>query len=208
VTADLTPERTAELRALLDAGTARPWRWAGNIDTGEPRLTGRGCDVLAIGYDHRSTAGRDADEVRAFARESQIDEDEAVDTWANDQYGEPIKEPRLWFYTDHMADPARDNVVFEVAPNATDRDDPKVYRADITDIRHPDARLIAAAVNALGPLLDRSDRLATLEDGLREQVADFRSEVDWSNGRSNYGDNAAWESAASRLSALLDGGEG
>jgi hypothetical protein len=44
-------------------------------------------------------------------------------------------------------------------------------------------------------------------DGLRAAVEalvdDFRSEVDWSNGRSNYGDNEAWEAAANRLARAL-----
>lgn len=44
-------------------------------------------------------------------------------------------------------------------------------------------------------------------DGLREAIealaADFRSEIDWSNGRSNYGDNEAWEQAARRVDDIL-----
>jgi hypothetical protein len=46
-----------------------------------------------------------------------------------------------------------------------------------------------------------------MSDGLREALAeladDFASNVDWSNGRSNYGDNEAWESAARQVRALL-----
>ncbi len=153
----MSAETIAELRALLEKATPGPWCWAGNIDTGEPylasRAPGMGASVLAIGWQPRSTTGRAADDVRSYARESCEDPDEMVDMWANDQYGEHIKEPRLWFYTDHMAVEARDLVTFEVAPQATTRDDPKVYRADITGIRHPDAQLITAAVNALPALL-------------------------------------------------------
>lgn len=146
------------LSALLDAASPRPWRWAGNVDTGEPYLAGGwgglgATSVMAIGWQPRSTTGRAADDVRSYARESDMDEDEAVDMWANDQYGAPIKEPRLWFYTDHLAVEARDHVTYEVAPQARTRDDPTVYRADITDIRHPDAQLMTAAVNALPALL-------------------------------------------------------
>lgn len=36
-----------------------------------------------------------------------------------------------------------------------------IYRVDINDIRHPAARLIAAAVNALPGLLDALDRAET-----------------------------------------------
>lgn len=42
-------------------------------------------------------------------------------------------------------------------------------------------------------------------------AGDFDSNVDWSNGRHDYGDNAAWESAARSLRAILarhaEGGE-
>jgi hypothetical protein len=61
------------------------------------------------------------------------------------RYGEPVKEPRLAFCTDWLLIEARKLAVFEVAPNATDREDPAVYRADITGIRHPDAAFIAAS---------------------------------------------------------------
>lgn len=157
-TPQVAPVDLDALASLLAAGSPLPWRWAGNIDTGEPYLAGGwgglgATSVMAIGWQPRSTTGRQADEVRSYARESGIDEDEAVDMWANDQYGEPIKEPRLWFYTDHLAVEARDVVTFEVAPQATSRDDRRVYRADITGIRHPDAQLMTAAVNALPSLL-------------------------------------------------------
>lgn len=50
---------------------------------------------------------------------------------------------------------ARELAVYEVAPQATERSDPKVYRADIIDIRHPDARFIAAAREAVPALIAR-----------------------------------------------------
>ncbi len=43
----------------------------------------------------------------------------------------------------HMAK-ASEVPVFEVAPNATSRDDPAVYRSDIVGFRNPDATYIAA----------------------------------------------------------------
>jgi hypothetical protein len=146
------------LEKLERAATPGPWHWAGNVDSGEPYLAtwipGAGrCQVLAIGSEDRATTGRRADEVRSYARESGLDPEDMVREWATDNYGEPVKEPRLWFYSDLMADPARDKVVYEVAPEATTRDDPKVYRADIVGIRHPDAEFIAAARQALPDLI-------------------------------------------------------
>lgn len=162
----MTPEERTQLRELADSATPGPWVWAGNIDTGEPYLAGRapgmGASVLAVGEAERSKTGRRADDVRSYARDSDLDPEEEVDRWAEDAYGEPIKEPRLWFYTDHLAVDARDHVVFEVAPNATHRDDPKVYRADIVDIRHPDARFIAAARTAIPALLAKLDAVEAL----------------------------------------------
>lgn len=176
-----TPD-LGELRRLLEAATPGPWRWAGNVDNGEPYIAG-GCSggfgsssVMAIGWEPRSTTGRAADEVRSYASESDMDESEAVDMWANDQYGEPIREPRLWFYTDHMAVEARDHVTFEVAPAATTREDPAVYRADITDVRHPDAALITAAVNALPALLDDLE-------AAREEIATLTAQRDLADRR-------------------------
>lgn len=48
-------------------------------------------------------------------------------------------------------------------------------------------------------------READLRARIEALAADFTSEIDWSNGRNDYGDNAAWESAARQLRALLDG---
>lgn len=50
-------------------------------------------------------------------------------------------------------------VVYEVAPAATERSDRRVYRADIIDIRHPDAQLIAHAPQDIDDLLAEVDRL-------------------------------------------------
>jgi hypothetical protein len=44
-------------------------------------------------------------------------------------------------------------VVYEVAPDATHREDPRVYRADIVGIRHPDAEFIAHSRRDIASLL-------------------------------------------------------
>lgn len=158
----------AEIEALAEAATEGLWHWAGNVDTGEPYLAtwipGAGrCQVLSIGHEDRSTTGRAADAVRSYARENGLDPEEMVDEWAHDQFGRPVKEARLWFMTDLLAVPARDRVVYEVAPQATTRDDPAVYRADIVGIRHPDAEFIAAARTAVPRLVamvrERDERI-------------------------------------------------
>lgn len=177
----------AAIKARDEAATPGPWRWQGNIDTGEPylasRAPGMGASVLAIGTEDRSTTGRAADDVREYASDSGLDPDAEVEQWATDQYGEPIQEPRLWFYTDHMAVDARKRVTFEVAPNAKHRDDPKVYRADITGIRHPDAEFIASARSDVSALIAEVERL-------RERLAlseDVACLVGWTASRSVQG---------------------
>ncbi len=161
------------LKSLTEAATPGPWHWAGNTDTGEPYLAtwlpGAGrCQIFSIGYEERSTTGRAAEQVRSNAVEFGLgDPDELVQQWAHDSFGQPVREPRLQFMTDLMCVDARDLVVYEVAPDATTRDDPNVYRADITDIRHPDAELIAAARTAVPELIERVEaaekRIAAVE---------------------------------------------
>lgn len=41
-------------------------------------------------------------------------------------------------------------------------------------------------------------------DKLRALAEDWLSEIDWSDGRSNYGDNEAYEKCARQLTAILD----
>lgn len=53
-----------------------------------------------------------------------------------------MQNARPRFSDDLMMVKADTMVTYEVAPEATSRDDPKVYRADISGIRHPDAVLI------------------------------------------------------------------
>lgn len=158
-----------EIRQRAEAATPGPWRWQGNVDTGEPylasRAPGMGASVLAIGTEDRSTTGRAAADVRSYAADSGLDPEQEVQDWATDRYDQPIKEPRLWFYTDHMAVTARERVMFEVAPTATHREDPRVYRADIVGIHHPDAEHIAG--------MDPQTTLALLD-----AYADARREVD------------------------------
>lgn len=153
------------LRGIAEAATPGSWHWSGNIDTGEPYLAawapgiGR-TSVLAVGYEDRKTDGRDADAVREYALESGLDPEVEVEDWATDRYDQPIREPRLWFYRDHMAVYARRHVQFEVAPQATSREDKKVYRADITDVQLPDAQHIATFSPAtVLALLDEIQRL-------------------------------------------------
>ncbi len=163
------PTDLAAIRADLDATTdGQHWHWAGNVDTGEPYLAtwtpglGR-CTMLSIGFEPRSTVGPAADAVRSTAREYDLgDLEELVTQWATDQFGDPVRDARLQLYRDAMGVHARDLAVFEVAPEARDRTDPRVYRGDISALRHPDAVFIDRAPRYVRALLGEIDRLNTL----------------------------------------------
>lgn len=55
--------------------------------------------------------------------------------------------------------------VYDVAPNATSADDPKVYRENFSSLRHPDAELIANAPTDVAALLAEVDRLRAVLAG-------------------------------------------
>lgn len=180
----MTPDDLQAARDLVAAATPGPWHWAGNIDNGEPYLAtwipGAGrCQVLSIGGEERKESDPGAESLRSYLRECDYDEaaiEAEVHTWMHDSYGSPVREPRLQFVTDLMCVNAREHVVYEVAPEATSRDDKAVYRADIVDIRHPDARLIAAAPDLITRLLDHVDALAAQVSAVRDL---HRKETRW-----------------------------
>lgn len=162
----ITDMHLEKLRRLLDQATVvGSWHWSGNIDTGEPYLAcwvpGAGrCTILGLGWRERSTTGRTANDYRGYLAENgdtPAEIEAEIKDWATDKYDVPIKEPELWLYDDMLAVPARSRAIFEVAPLAITRDDPKVYRADIVGLRHPDATLIVDGINALPGLLARLD---------------------------------------------------
>ena len=62
------------------------------------------------------------------------------------------------------------------------------------------AIFIAHAREDVPALLAEVERL---RDGIAELVEDFLSDIDWSSGRNNYGDNGAYQSCANRLQALV-----
>lgn len=169
-----------DLEAKATAASGGPWHWAGNTDTGEPYLAtwtpgfGR-CQVLAIGYDERSATGREAESMRSSLDECGYDAediDRLVTEWAVDSFGSPRREPRLEFATDLMMVNARDLAIYEVAPEATSRDHPDVYRADVVGIRHPDAEYIAAAHPAVVLALIAELRALRAAVGTREKASD------------------------------------
>jgi hypothetical protein len=96
--------------------------------------------------------------------------DAEIEDYLTDDYGQPRAVDRLAFCTDWLYTDARKLVIFQVAPNVTDRDDPRVYRADITGIRHPDAEFIEHSREDVSQLLAAVDAALKLA-GDWEQAA-------------------------------------
>lgn len=153
--------------------------WRGNVDHDEPTLCyykpgwGR-VEVLRHYPRERTADDRDAKEYARFLREASISDgvDETGRTkfrpytgeeiaervredWLEDPWGGTRTDPRMAFVDrKHMhALDARELAIFEVCPEAIDRNDPRVYRADITGVRHPDADFIAHSRQDIDDLL-------------------------------------------------------
>jgi len=154
--------REAAICARAAAATGKTWHWAGNTDLGSPYLAtwipGAGrCQVLSL-VDHEREV--DSDEGRK-AREDLSDYydtaealDAAMDEWAE------VRDTRLVLMgPDLMVQDARDLAVYEVAPEATSRQDRRVYRAEVSGIRHPDAEFIEHSRADIDYLLSENDRL-------------------------------------------------
>ena len=82
------------------------------------------------------------------------------------------------FRDDHMMNKrAEELAVYEVEPTATSGSDPRVYRHDITGLRHPDAELIAAAPSDIAWLLAEVERLSEKLDMRTEQTVAAEAET-------------------------------
>jgi len=114
----------------------------------------------------------------------------AVEDYLTDEYGNPRTEHRMAFCTDWLYTDARKLVVFEVAPGVTDRADPRVYRADITGIRHPDAEFIAHAREDVSRLLSAVEAVLRhhAPRQLYDRVDDYRGNCQCPHGPDCDGD--------------------
>lgn len=156
--------RTDAIRARAAAATGKSWHWAGNTDLGSPYLatwiSGAGrCQVLSlVDYERKldSVDGRKVREDLSEHYDTAAALDEAMDEWAE------ARDTRLVFLgPDLMVQDARDLAIYEVAPDALSREDRRVYRADVSGIRHPDAEFIEHSRADIDWLLSENDRLRT-----------------------------------------------
>lgn len=170
-----------DIRARAQAATPGPWRWGGNVDHDDPRLIGKGAmggDVFGHVPRERQRDDAECKRFASYLREQSISdgnggwrsytddevEQRVTDEWLEDDYGNPMTDSRLAFYGEpgpfyHCA---RELAVYAVCPEATSRDDERVYRADIVGLRNPNAVFIAAARQDVDDLLAEVDRLTGL----------------------------------------------
>ncbi|MEV0085230.1 hypothetical protein [Saccharopolyspora sp. NPDC050642] len=154
--------RLAEIKARAEKAAPGPWHWAGNTDTGDPYLAnwrpgyGR-CDVMSRVRVERTEKDRAL--VNSLEDVPEEDVRDVIDNYLYDGFGGLRHDERLAFSTDMRMKPARDMAVYEVAPQATSRDDQRVYRADVIGIRHPDATFIEHSRADVDWLVAEVDRL-------------------------------------------------
>lgn len=172
-----------EIRSRAAAAAPGPWFWRGNVDNGDPELSrykpgwGR-VEVLRHYQRERTADDPGAKAYDEYLRDSQVldrtsgeyrhmtDEErtEAVrKDWLEDPWEQPQHDVRMAFVHPELmhALDARELAIFEVCPEATERSDPRIYRADITGIRHPDAEFLAASRQDVDDLLAVIDQVRT-----------------------------------------------
>jgi hypothetical protein len=157
------------IRARAEAATPGPWQWFGNTDVRNIYLaTKRWGRQFVMQFDRWGMNG--AQPVFCAGR-----------TWKPDP--QSMRDFDYDFDLSIGMTKAQELPVYEVAPNATSRKDPAVYRADLSGIRHPDAVFIAAARQDVADLLALVDELrAELDERDAEEIDRAFAEDDLAAG--------------------------
>lgn len=162
---DLSPESIAEHLARVTPG---PWWWGGNTKFEDVDLSTRGkygvTSVMRV-----LNVARTPDDPRLEGLEDFTEEEaeELRQQFLIDEAGCPMTDRQISFAIDGCMVPAKDLAIYEVCPDATSRTDPRVYREDISGIRHPDAEFIAAAPQYVSYLLAELARAKLETEQLR-----------------------------------------
>lgn len=191
---DDTPD-VEQIRAAHAAATEGPYRWAGNTDYGDVRLVGHGSEVFAI-VPHDRTV--DDPQSRALAEHLSMirekvdgefrpltDDEIAERVRQSIAYDEDWEQPptydALAFYVPGFAyEHARDNAVYEVTrykdlPEDTPRSHEGIYRADVVDVRNPNARFLRDSWAYVDYLLGEVDRLRAKDAAVTAFLAEAKA---------------------------------
>lgn len=139
VPTDTDTDPIDEIRGRLAAATPGPWGWFGNTDSRDVYLATRRFGRMTV---------------MRFCRWGMSGAQPVF--WVG---GELNERDRIF---GGRAVRAADLARYEVCPDATSPDDPRVYRRDISGFRAPDAELIAHAPADIAILLAEIDRLRAL----------------------------------------------
>lgn len=178
------PLDLAALTVIAKSATPGPWVWRGNTDTQQLRLT-------------------------AWAKG--IGECTVMDF---ERWGMQSAAPRF-IDADHFMVSGKGLAVYQVArnqglPDGTPRDHPKVYRADVVDINHPDARHMAAFdPPTVLALIARAEAAEAKIAAVREVLEHHTFVADDKYGdlaaSQYYGDSELEAVAAKSITRALDG---
>lgn len=152
----------ARLRTLCEAATPGPWAWRGN-DDGLVELRGHGPfgrldgRIISTLPSKPCVVELDDEEVRLTseacdackAKWADMLATGTTDVWEDYSCPKPENLGTVWLKGEHFIEPANRWAKRE-----------RTYRSDVADVDHPDARLIAAARDALPRLLDEVERLS------------------------------------------------
>lgn len=150
MSADQQPIDLDAIEARAKAATPGPWEWYGNTDHHNVYLSSvRYGRQFVMGF--RRWGMRSAQPAFAVGRTWEGDPPQSSDDFGDCGC--------MTGAADLIVVRSSDAVRYEVAPTASTRNDPAVYRADISGIRHPDAVFIAAARQDVADLLAEVKRL-------------------------------------------------
>lgn len=162
-----------DIRKHLALCTPGPWRWSGNMDVSDPILVSTASGRPYVMSDVRVERTLDDPLIKGLDSSDFNGSEDALHDVQQDFLfdidGSPKSDQRMAFQVDGRMIAARRLAVYEVARGATRRSDPAVYRADIVDLRSPDASLIAAAPGYIKFLLDEIDALKLQNESARTQ---------------------------------------
>ncbi|MGO2030615.1 MAG: ead/Ea22-like family protein [Glutamicibacter ardleyensis] len=169
-----------DLRKIAEQATPGPWHWSGNADNRQLYLAtwikGAGrCQVMDF-----------------------------------ERWGMQRAVPRFLDDDSLMMETAKDLMVYEVArnqnlPDETPRSHPQVYRADVVDVRHPNARFMAAAnpetVLALITRLEQAERDLVVVRESQKKIAKQFAAMGTEKGKAEWRAREA-EAAVARVREL------
>lgn len=134
---DLLPE----IKERAAAATPGPWKWFGNTDVRDVYLaTARWGRLYVMGFRRWGMNGAQP----MFAHGRKFDPDNRDESIGG------------------VMQPASALARYEVAPSATNRSDPEVYRADLNGLKTPDAEFIAHSRADVEWLVSEVERLRAL----------------------------------------------